>query len=294
MRTILRKGKLVLIRAVLTSAIFFTLPVGIACAEDRPVAAPEINTILMESTFRIHGPKKDAPEKISFGTAFLMGKPMPDKSKFYYVLITAGHVLEDIAGEVATLTLREKHDDGSYTPKLWNVKLREQGTPLYVKHKDVDVVALYVNMPNDLNVPILPIALLADDDVLQKFEIHPGDELRCLGFPLFASDEAGFPILRSGIIASYPIVPTKTNKSILFDFNVFEGNSGGPVYFVDHGRTYGGLTHVGETEQFVLGLVTSQLGAKLYNNQMLGLASVVPATYILQTINLLPATSPSK
>ena len=112
--------------------------------------------------------------------------------------------------------------------------------PLYVKHKDADVIALYVDMPDDLSVPILPMAFLADDEVLKKFEIHPGDELLCLGFPLGVSSESGFPILRSGKIASYPIVST------LYAFRVFDGNSGGPVYFVDHGRTYGGLMHLGE------------------------------------------------
>jgi hypothetical protein len=281
-------------RAGLAIVVLLALPVEKPSAEERPVSAPEINTILMESTFRIHGSKKGDAAKTSFGTAFLMGKPTPDNSKYYYVLITAGHVLEEIEGEKGTLTLREKHDDGSYTQKAWNIKLREQDKPLYVRHKEVDVVALYVDMPDDLKVPILPIALLADDDILRKFEIHPGDELRCLGFPLFVSAEAGFPILRSGIIVSYPILPTKINKSILFDFNVFEGNSGGPVYFSDHDRIYGGSTHLGESEQFVVGLVTSQLSARLYNNQMLGLASVVPSSFILETISLLPAESPYK
>jgi S1-C subfamily serine protease len=270
------------------------LPAPEPIAEEKSSATPEINSILMESTFRIHGPTKDDAQKTSFGTAFLMGKPTPEANKYYYVLITADHVLESIDGDNATLTLREKHEDGSYTQKPWNIKLRTQGQPLYVKHKEADVAALYVDMPDNLNVPILPIALLADDEVLKRFEVHPGDELRCLGFPLFVSAEAGFPILRSGIIASYPIVPTKLNKSILIDFNVFQGNSGGPVYFVDHDRIYGGSLHIGETEQFVIGLVTSQLSAKLYNNQTLGLASVVPAPYILETIELLPGMSPSK
>jgi hypothetical protein len=90
----------------------------------------------------------------------------------------------------------------------------------------------------------------------------------------------------------FPIIPTRINKSILFDFRVFEGNSGGPVYFVDHGRTYGNLVHLGETEQFVVGLVTSQLGSKAYNNQLLELAVVVPSAYIRETIDLLSPNSP--
>lgn len=281
-------------RTALAIAILFPVLAGAAPAQDKPLAVPELNTILMESTFRIHGPKKGEGNAISFGTTFLIGKPTPDKTKHYYVLITAAHVLEGIDGESGILTLREKHSDGSYAQKPWNVRLRDKDKALYVKHKDADVAALYVDMPDDLNVQILPVGLLADDELLKKYEIHPGDELLCLGFPLFVSSEAGFPILRSGKIASYPIIPTKVNKSILFDFRVFEGNSGGPVYFVDHGRTYGGVTHLSETVQFVVGLVTAQLSSKVYNNQMLQLATVVPSAYILETIALLPATSPYK
>jgi hypothetical protein len=170
-----------------TIAVLFALSVCVARAQDKSHPAPELSTILMESTFRIHGPSKVDGTKCFFGTAFLMGKPTADATKLYYVLITAAHVLEGISGEDGTLTLREKHGDGSYTQKPWNIKLRDKDRALYVKHPDLDVVALYVDMPDDLNVPILPIGLLADDDLLRKFEIHPGDELLCLGFPLFVS-----------------------------------------------------------------------------------------------------------
>jgi hypothetical protein len=75
---------------------------------------------------------------------------------------------------------------------------------------------------------------------------------------------------------------------------VFDGNNGGPVYIIDHGRTYGKVAHLGETEQLVVGLVTSQLGSKIYNNQLLELAVVVPSAYIRETIDLLPPDSPYK
>ncbi|MHB8886256.1 MAG: S1 family peptidase [Methylovirgula sp.] len=282
---------LIRISLILVTMYFFG---GIAQADEKPTVIPELNTILMESTYLIYGPTKGDPTKTSFGTAFLMGKPTPDKTKHYYVLITAAHVFDGINGDIATLKLREKQSDGSYRPKPWNIKIRENGIPLYVKPADADVAALYVNMPDDLGVKILPTALLADDDVLKKFELHPGDELFCLGFPLLVSSQAGFPILRSGTIASYPLVPTALNKGFYFDFRIFEGNSGGPVYFVDYGRTYGGRTHLGEIDQFVVGLVTSQLISKLYNNQRLELALVVPSSYILETIKLLPMESPYK
>jgi hypothetical protein len=281
-----------MIRILFASTILLLVCSGIAWPQGDE--APDLNTILMQSAFRVHGPKKDSADQISFGTGFLMGKPTADKTKLYYVLITAAHVLEEISGEEAVLTLRERHTDGTFTLKPWNIRLRDKDKNLYVKHATADVVALYVDMPDDLNVPILPVSLLADDAALKKFEIHPGDELLCLGFPLFVSSDSGFPILRSGKIASYPIVPTKVNRAILFDFSVFDGNSGGPVYFVDHGRTYGGTTHLGESEQFVVGLVTSQVISKPYNNRPIELASIVPSAFIIETIDLLPAMSPYK
>ena len=80
----------------------------------------------MQSTFRIHGPKKGAADQAySFGTVFLMGKPTPDDAtKLFYVLITAAHVLDSIDGNIGTLTLRQKHENGTYTIRYWNVKLR--------------------------------------------------------------------------------------------------------------------------------------------------------------------------
>src|ERR1700685_119992 len=120
----------------LAAVILFAGCGRVARAQDKPSKIPELNTILMESTYLIFGPKRDSVDKLSFGTAFLMGKPTSDPTKLYYVLITATHVFEDIQGDNATLKLRERREDGSYTQKLWNVKLRDKDRALYVKHKD--------------------------------------------------------------------------------------------------------------------------------------------------------------
>ncbi len=110
----------------------------------------------MESTYLIYGPKKGDSTKISFGAAFLMGKPTPDATKLYYVLFTAAHVLEDIDGDNGTLLLRVKHTDESYAQRPWPMKLRDNGKPLYVEPTDADVAALHVDMPDDLNATITP------------------------------------------------------------------------------------------------------------------------------------------
>jgi len=257
--------------------------------------AAELNSILMESTFRIHAPKKDSITQTSFGTAFLMGKPVPDDpTKLYYVLVSAKHVFDGFAGDVAFLLLRDPKGDGSYTTRLWSIAIRDKGIDLYVKHPTEDVAVLYVNMPDEMKVTILPTSFLATDEMLTKYEIHPGDELLCLGFPLLVSSPYGFPILRSGKIASYPLTPTKLIKRILFDFNVFEGNSGGPVYFIDRNRAFGGQTFLGNTIQFVIGVESAQLQAAAYGLQTIGVAQIVPSPFIIETLALMPANSPYK
>jgi len=111
------------------------------------------------------------------------------------------------------------------------------------------------------------------------------------------SNDAGFPILRSGYIASYPIIPATAIRSFLFDFNVFEGNSGGPVYFVESNRAYGGAINIG-TVQFLIGLVSEQrvaeeqiksLNELRLERHRLGLAVVIHAALIREALNLLPA-----
>ena len=88
-------------------------------------------------------------------TRFLLARPFLWENQsqtiqleciMYYVLITAAHVLEGIDGQRAILTLRQKLDDGSYSQKFWNVQIRDSNDkPLYVKHENADVVALYVD-----------------------------------------------------------------------------------------------------------------------------------------------------
>ena len=253
----------------------------------------EINTGLMETTFQIYGPTAN-PGETTGGTVFVLGKVKPDGTGAWYVLVTATHVLEGISGDFGTINFRSKQADGSYIEKHIKVALRQAGKPLFTKHPDVDVAAMYIALPREFKQALLPLDLLATDEMFTKFEIHPGDELHCLGYPLFASGPHGYPILRSGKIASYPLVPVKDVKSWLFDFRIFKGNSGGPVYFVDRGRTYGNQTRLGETIQFLAGLITSQVHAALVNNTDLQLGVVIPASFIRETIDMLPAESPHK
>jgi len=250
----------------------------------------ELNTTLMNSTFRIEGSGKT-------GTVFIIGKPLrTDPNNFYYVLVTANHVLEDIKTNQASIFLRTLTND-KHNKLPCKIDIRRNGNPLWIKHPEVDIAAMYINLPSESNISLLTTAFLATDSLIAKFEIHPGDELLCLGFPYGAeANKSGFPILRSGKLSSYPILPTKEVKSFLFDFQIFGGNSGGPVYFIDHNRFYQGATHIGKV-RFIIGLVSKQLSVtekitslteETNRKHPLGLAVVIPATYIREVVELLP------
>jgi hypothetical protein len=254
-------------------------------------SANDINVSLMESTFKITGKSKQDPMKLTVGTMFVVGRPLKSKpQEGYYVMVTAAHVLDNIIGDDAIIFLRKKESDGTYKKVPFPIKIRENGKPLFVRHASADVVAMYLTIPNDLKFSPMSSNLLADDKIFEKYEIHPGDELLNLGYPFTAeANEAGFPILRSGKIASFPITPAKTVKTFLFDFRVFEGNSGGPVYMSYLGRIYQNIYHVDEMVQYIAGLVSQQWNASPeFNSQPLALAVVVPAQFIVETIILLP------
>lgn len=260
----------------------------------------DMNTTLMETTFRIEGLNKD--KRPTLGTAFLVTKSIPDNPGLArYVLVTAAHVIEKMVDDFATLHLRTKTEANEWLRVPFRLQIRRNGQALWTKHPKADVAVMYVALPAHTldSIPkFLGASLLADDNMLREYELHPGDTLYCLGYPLGQESNAeGFPILRSGKIASYPLLPTKKTKKFLFDFPVFFGNSGGPVYFVDSNRIYNKIFHVGQVTQILVGLVSQlryhpqeveELFSKRTQMYPLGLAEVVHASLIKETIALLP------
>jgi hypothetical protein len=245
--------------------------------------AEDLNVLLMGSTFRIAGPAK-GEGKISVGTVFFVGRPLKNSpSRASYVMVTAAHVLQDINGEEAILWLRRKKADGTFEGLEHRLRIRSKGVPLWTQPAGADVAVMYAPLPNDAHVALLSKDLLATDQMVIQYEVHPGDELLSLGFPFgLAANDAGFPILRSGKIASYPLVPAKKYPTFLYDFQVYEGNSGGPVYYTGS-RAYGG--RAAQPINFIAGLVSQHAAIA---GQRLQLASVVPAQFIREAVDSLP------
>jgi Trypsin-like peptidase domain len=208
-------------------------------SQPTPAIEPDLSTVLMQSTFQILGSGAGVGAVVS-GTVFVVGKPTAGTSQAYYVLITAAHVLDSIVGQQATLVARRQIGD-KWEKAPFSLKIRDDNNqPLWVKNKAADVAAMYVGFPEVAKpTRLVSTNLFASDEELQELEVRPGDRVFILGYPLnFESPQGGFSILRAGWIASYPLVPSRSIGSFLVSFEVFPGNSGGPVYLVYYNRVY--------------------------------------------------------
>lgn len=255
-----------------------------------PSPSDELNTLLMHATFLVVGPTK-VPNQISFGTVFVMGVPYKNNPTLaHIVVVTAAHVFEGINGDNATLQLRRKNPDGTYTAFGFEFPIRKDGAPLYVKHETADVAAMYANIPDEVPMTGLSPDSLVTDKSLDEIEFHPGDEAQILGFPAMVSTDGGFPFLRTGRIASYPLTPMGVVKQWAFDAHVFNGNSGGPVYFTSVNRFFKNAPHLG-VARGILGLVIQERHSLLpeFANRDLDYGVVVPAKFIRETLDKLPA-----
>ena len=255
-------------------------------------AGDNLGTQLMHCTFKITNGKVS-------GTGFVLSE-WRDGHDPRWLLVTAAHVVEQIKEDEALLVLRKPLPDQTYEKLNHRFALRREGKPLWVKHPTQDVAVMPLALPAEVTVPRLPVELLATDEMWQRYEIQPGDTLRCIGFPHaghFESNGAGFPLVRMGCLASFPVLPTKQTKTFLFDFNTFEGDSGGAVYLDEPQR----IAKEGvppERAQLIVGLVHGQhfieeRFSTIYQSGMtrhrLGLCIVIHATAIRETIDLLAA-----
>jgi hypothetical protein len=260
-----------------------------------PSPSYELNTLLMHATFLIIGPTM-VPKQISFGTVFVMGLPYKDNPKIaHIVVVTAAHVFEGISGDNATLQLRRKNADGTYTTFGYQFPIRKDGKPLYVRHASADVAAMYGDIPDEVPMTGLSPDFLVTDKSLEDIEFHPGDDAQILGFPAMVSTDGGFPILRTGRMASYPLTPMEIVKQWAFDAHIFNGNSGGPVYFTSVNRFFKNTVHFG-VARGILGLVIQERHSILpeFANRDLDYGVVVPAKYIRDTLDMLPPPPPEQ
>lgn len=241
---------------------------------------------LIHATVQLEQPLGDGTRTV--GTGFLISAPGPDGAP-RTVLVTANHVLDKMPGATVRIGYRVSNADGSWSYSPQPFKIRDgEGGALWTHHPNRDVAAITIKAPPEFAKAALPVNYLAADDTFTKEQVGAGDEMMALGFPRgLSANSAGFPILRSGRIASYPIAPAKVFPTFLLDFSVFPGNSGGPVFVSRSSKVQPGVTQVSDKPQdpgFIAGLLTQQVEL---NSERLEIGIVTHAKYIRETIDLM-------
>lgn len=241
----------------------------------------DLSVDLIKATVQLEQPLGDGSRTV--GTGFLISDPTPD-GKPRTILITAAHVFEKMPSMSAKIGYRIQGAEGVWRYDPETLKIRDGDHPLWVKHPTRDVAAMVVEAPEEFVKAAIPINYLAQDDTFNKFNLGPGDEMMALGFPRgLAANPAGFPILRSGRVASYPLAPATNFPTFLMDFSVFPGNSGGPVFMAEGARRRPGASESQEV-QFVAGLLTQQVEL---SGERLEIGIVTHAKFIRETLAIL-------
>ena len=242
--------------------------------------AVDLPSTLIAATVEVEQALPDGRRII--GTGFLISDPTPD-GRPRTVLVTANHVLNRMPGTEAHIGYRLQGKDGGWIFDPQPVSIRRNGHELWTHHPSRDVAVLSVKAPPAFTQAAIPLAWLAGGDTFSRYGVGPGDEMMVLGYPQgLSANAAGFPILRSGRVAS-PIDPPQVSPTFLLDFRVFPGNSGGPVFMAAPARDVPGQG-APEPAQFIAGLLTQQVEL---NNERLEIGIVTEASFIRETLGLL-------
>jgi S1-C subfamily serine protease len=242
----------------------------------------DLNMSLMRATFKLEQRQEDGVSTV--GTGWLVRLPGAGygAGKDRVALVTAGHVLDRMKTAEATIHWRREDDAGRWHREAKPLVIRDAAlAPKWYRHPNRDIAVMLVSAPDQPRAHAIDYELLADDRVFQEFDVRPGDEILALGYPRgLAANELGFPILRAGRVASFPLWPTSDFPTFLMDFAVFAGNSGGPVYMADRSRKAAGSKDFHEA-QFVAGMLVQQV---TLTDERLEIGIVLHATFVREAL----------
>jgi hypothetical protein len=244
----------------------------------------DLSAQMMQATVQLEQPLGDGTRTV--GTGFLITETTPD-GKPHTILVTANHVFDKMPNQNARIGYRFANPDGSWNYSPQTLKIRDaQGHALWTHHPSRDVAAIAITAPPPFAKAAIPEDYLAADDTFSKYSVSAGDQMLTLGFPRgLAANPAGFPILRAGRVASYPIAPAKIFPTFLLDFSVFPGNSGGPVFMSGPSRhAVDDKGQGGQDVEFIAGVLTQQVEL---NSERLDIGIVTNARFIRETIALI-------
>ncbi len=233
----------------------------------------DLTVALIKATVQIDQPISEAKRMV--GTGFLISVPRADGTT-QIVLVTAAHVFEKMPAADVRIGWRVQAAKGSWSYVPSNMTIRSATGPVWYQHPAQDIAVIPVNVPESLRDSAIPASWLADDTTFINERVVAGDEMITLGYPHgLSANVAGFPILRAGRLASYPISPSNIYPTFLIDLTAVPGNSGGPVFMTSQG---------GKGHTFIAGVLIKQVED---DNQRLELGVVTDAIFVRETINIM-------
>ena len=202
---------------------------------------------MMWSTYALATPK-------GMATCIIVNRPDPSVSTgILPVLITSAHVLASAPHGPFYVVFRERHPDRNPTIGVLEFTSDPRTKAAFFLHPSADIAVLELRIPSELaNRVTLPSFI--DERTIGRAadQIRVGDELLVLGFPhVFPGTEGGFPILRSGRMASYSIAPASDREQFMINTTVFGGDSGAPVFAIGRGN-----------QPKLVGMISQRIGEK--------------------------------
>jgi len=185
----------------------------------------------LNATFRITNGKTSA-------TSFLIWSPdVGDEVARQPLLVTAAHVFEEMSESACTVILRRRQEDGTYERQEAAVTLRDGDRKLWVRHDEVDIAVVPVELPEDTAARPLPYEQLANASWSDERRLRTGSDVFIPGYPAqLESNDAGWPVLRRGTVATHPLVPADSTPRMLVNAATFAGDSGAPVVLIFDGQ----------------------------------------------------------
>jgi hypothetical protein len=245
---------------------------AIAMVMAAAAAADDASLAALRATVRLHAGGTS-------GTAFLVALPAGGPR----LLVSAAHTFENTTGDSSTLVARSPAADGRWQRSDIAIAIRAGGKPLWVRHQTADVAVLPWTPPDGVDAVALPLERLATAAAFDGGEVRVGQRVRVACYPAQTeANAAGWPILRTGAIASHPLTPAASLERFFVDYSHYGGDSGAAVVRDDGGEPL--VVGVVVAMQRQTDRVTSPFEEKTIHTP-LGLAITVPSTLVHKTID---------
>lgn len=218
------------------------------------------------------------------GTCFFVsGQAANSMNPREAILVTAAHVLAQMSRPKCDLILRVRVEEDQFARKVVPIEIRHDDKPKWTQIQDTDIATMLFELPEEASVNQIPLELISDEQKLKDRIVHVGQEawIGCYPAKLEAND-AGWPVLRRGSVATHPMLPIKSAKTILIDYNVFGGDSGAPIAVIVNDRPL--IIGVASAMQRQTDRSTLPFEEKTMHTP-LGLSIAVQAPFLRQTID---------